>query len=808
MNTDVQCLRDYETACKGGTVSSEDFTRIMGKASASAQDYSKNIKEGAGSAQIYADKQKALQSSIQNTGTASKVAAVVVKALSIAGNMLARMAISFAISKVIEGVNYLSESAERAKKKLEEIQTELSDNNSTYQSNRETLVGLKDEYESLSEKAESLGGAQNLANDEYERYQEIMSQILGITPKLTTGWNDEGKAISNKNNLLQQSIDLLDEEYEKSLRKNTTKSKNGEVAKGVIAKVDEFNNNSDTRTRSGTTHTMYTDFAEELKNVDAKRKDLNDWKIANQIYKYLYPKGDGLKLDGSADWIESLKNEIIDNKDYDKLAKSFIDKNNPIYELFSDEVIDDMIENADAYFDEGQRILDDRETLYQDYKDQLNWNAQAVADDSGQNAYKQLSGESKPAITEYINNLDYGSIKTEDDFIAMANDVKLFTKTLASDDTFADYINDIYAPQGEDESIEYYSKRVNDAIANVQKYIKDKKLSISLDFGTEDNPKGIKESVDKLQKQYDQAINKFEGKANDLDLSQFFKDNSINDQEEIDYWNKVTEGATSASQAVKMYNKAKEGETNKTPVSFPQAWKSMGNDTKQKLLDAADAGELTGEKVEELADESKELKSAFESTGMSADKFAEHIREIEIDNIQGDINECEKALQKMRNGQSLSSDETAELISKNSSLAGAIKKTKDGYKIEEDALISVMNTSKQKYNVVVSNEILETNKVIDAINKRISAYKTELKAVRTAMTARQGQYDTITSGGTQEDTYGLSPDETSRALLGNTQASHDYSKSITLPKNIEKDKKKLKKYQKKLKELIDSLKSL
>lgn len=31
-NLDIQCLRNYEAACKNGTVTSEDFTRIMGKA--------------------------------------------------------------------------------------------------------------------------------------------------------------------------------------------------------------------------------------------------------------------------------------------------------------------------------------------------------------------------------------------------------------------------------------------------------------------------------------------------------------------------------------------------------------------------------------------------------------------------------------------------------------------------------------------------------------------------------------------------------------------------------------------------------
>lgn len=68
---------------------------------------------------------------------------------------------------------------------------------------------------------------------------------------------------------------------------------------------------------------------------------------------------------------------------------------------------------------------------------------------------------------------------------------------------------DIYTPQGDDESIEDYSKRVNNAIEEVQKYIKDNNLNVSLDFGTDEKPKGIKESIDKLEKSYDQAIDRF-----------------------------------------------------------------------------------------------------------------------------------------------------------------------------------------------------------------------------------------------------------------------------------------------------------
>ena len=255
-NLDIQCLRNYENACKNSTVSSTDFTRIMGKASTQAQEYSKNIKEGTGSAQIYADKQKALQHSIQNTGVASKVAAVGVKALSVAGNMLAGMTITFVFSKIIEGINYLATASKRAIEKTKELQQEISKISSDYQSERQTLEGLRKEYDALTSKIGENGAEASLSADEYERYRNITSEILGITPKLITGWDEEGRAISNKNGLLQQSIDLLDEEYQKSLRNNTTKSKNEEIAAGIIEQKKNFDNSGDTKTVSGTKYDL------------------------------------------------------------------------------------------------------------------------------------------------------------------------------------------------------------------------------------------------------------------------------------------------------------------------------------------------------------------------------------------------------------------------------------------------------------------------------------------------------------------------------------------------------------------------
>lgn len=532
MEIDRQELSLLEEKVKSGMTYEQAYSESIKKASAAAKEHAVSTKGVSGATDTFVAKQKKAQAELEATATSSKVAAVGVKALKLAFNMFSGLVISFAISKIIEGIQYLGESAERAKEKLEDIRTDLNDNQSSYESNRKTLEGLKDEYNSLTDKADKLGGVQNLTNEEYKRYTEIMSQILGITPKLITGWDNEGNAISNKNGLLQQSIDLLDEEYEKSVRNNTTKKKNEEVAKGVIAELNEFENSADTKTIGGTISPLMLDFTDALKKVDNKNDKLNDYDIVKQLYTYLYPNAKDLsELEkGTGNWIDRLKNIIYDKKDFEKLSKSFTDKNNPIYDLFSDDKdINHMIENANDYFKELNSIQDDRETYYQKFKDQLNWNSQAATDDSGKNAYKQLSDKSKSSITEYINNLDYASIKTEDDFLSMADNVKSFTKTLASDDTFADYIDDIFTPQGKDEGIEKYTKRVNDAITNAQKYIKDHNLSFSLDFGTEDNPKGIKESVDKLHDKYEDTINRFKSDASDSSSKEL---DSLNNDEQ------------------------------------------------------------------------------------------------------------------------------------------------------------------------------------------------------------------------------------------------------------------------------------
>lgn len=360
---------------------------------------------------------EALTAAQEESTVASKAATIGMKAFAMAGNMAAMWAITKGIELATKGIEYLTTASERAIEKTREVQQEISQISSDYQSERQTLEGLREEYDTLTSKIGKNGAKASLSADEYERYRDITSEILGITPKLITGWNEEGEAISNKNNLIQASIDLLDEEYEKALRNNTTKSKNEDIASGVIAELDEFNNSVDTTTMSGTMWNMREKFLQELEKLETEL-GMTEYEIVKKMWDYLDP--DKEFYEGSMK-LRYVDLRTLIEKDYDKLANSFTDENNPIYELFSDEVIDDMIRNADEYFAEGQRILEEREILYQGFKDQLSWNAQATQDKNGNNAYQQLSENGKAFINEYIEELDYASVKTEEDFVEMAS---------------------------------------------------------------------------------------------------------------------------------------------------------------------------------------------------------------------------------------------------------------------------------------------------------------------------------------------------------------------------------------------------
>lgn len=494
LETDVAELGNLENAIKSGMSYEDAYTQSIHNASDTAKAHAVETKGLAGSTDAFVTKQKKEITALKAEKTAMEQSATAAKALAIAKNALVSFGIGIAISLITKGIEYLATASERAIEKTKELQEEISKTSSDYQSNRKTLEGLREEYDALTNKIGINGAEASLTADEYERYKDITSQILSISPQLITGWDSEGRAISNKNGLLQQSIDLLDEEYQKSLRNNTTKAKNKELASGIIAGKKKFDEtaNKDTITQG---NALLNNLGKALQDQTTQTAN----KAVQMLYGYLYPNGTELAETGTyVTPIYAFEQIIRNHNDYDKLAESFIDKNNPIYELFSDEVIDQMIQNANEYFQEAERIKNEEEQYYQQFKDGLLNNAKATGD-----AYNSLSATTQSGIAQMINSFDYSDMTTEK-FSEMAIDLKDFVKKLSSDDILRSYFDDLFESATDEESIEAYSSRVKQGINDLSEYCKKHYPAINLDFGD------IESNINKLQEKYAATISRFQ----------------------------------------------------------------------------------------------------------------------------------------------------------------------------------------------------------------------------------------------------------------------------------------------------------
>lgn len=140
-----------------------------------------------------------------------------------------------------------------------------------------------------------------------------------------------------------------------------------------------------------------------------------------------------------------------------------------------------------------------------------------------------------------------------------------------------------------------------------------------------------------------------------------------------------------------------------------------------------------------------DLKSALEEIGRllmeaAKDKVPQMTDAIEdmfkvIANPKGDVTklsaeleELDDVLEKVQNSEVYSEEVITALINKYPDLADAVKEVTGGYSLEEDAVISLLNSKITASNEAVSYELEETKAVVEAIKERIKARLIEQRA--------------------------------------------------------------------------------
>lgn len=725
-------------------------------------------------------------------------------------------AINFAAETVISSLSDALQKAERLEESGKNIVNNFGSLQDSYSQDSSTLSALQSEYNTLSEGVDSFGRNVSLTNEEYARYKDIMLQVSSIMPEIAMRYDSQGNAVS----ALTGKMKDLNKEYQKTQRQKV---------RDLFNQKDDNGNNIYDVMNYAEIESESNPFLKEGKRIVSDYSDMFD----------SFQEGD---------YFGALKKSISNN-----FFNGFF--NGPtalpsylyhLYQIVSEyisEPIDEQIKELTKDIESGKYqgaelgkkqgelfdLQQQQKEKYDVWKTYANGYAQLYdPDNDGNSDFFGLEEEAQGFLTSFFANMSPDFIEENGltSKAAVTQFVSQWIDGLSDEDgniskAFHNLLD--FDIDTKDMTPEEIKQTIDSLIQNLLTAMKAAGMDIddsgiasfktSLGFKfVDENAAAYKDKLNYFNTKEEKDVTSWDEHGNivhsrekvyDHDRQQELSDWSQNSNVTAKELESLKNKGYNAKSSIDELNTAlTELRNNSQNELAPKAvWDSLDSDSKDTLLDTAYSCQLTGDKIKELAKNNKELKDSFKATGMSAEEFARSIREVNIDNLGNDIDDYENALKKIRNGESLSAEETANLISKNDSLAGSVKKTKDGYKIEESALLSVINASKEKYNVVVSNELLETEKVINSINKKIKAYKTELKSVQTAIEARQHESKSLIKSGKYEG----KEDDVSRAILGNSQAIDDYVTSQELSKKTKKEQKRLKKLRKYFQKLQRSL---
>ena len=125
----------------------------------------------------------------------SKAAELGMKALSMAGNMIAMWAIGEAISFAIKELDNFFNAADKAIEKGKNALSEIQSLNKEVKDTNESIEANKDKYAEYAKGVSAAGENVSLTAEQFKEYHDITNQIAEKFPSLINGFDSEGNAI-------------------------------------------------------------------------------------------------------------------------------------------------------------------------------------------------------------------------------------------------------------------------------------------------------------------------------------------------------------------------------------------------------------------------------------------------------------------------------------------------------------------------------------------------------------------------------------------------------------------------------------
>ncbi len=166
IDNDVTALNSFKVAVKNGQEPTSALAETMAKASQTAKDYASNVIDDDNAIKKYATSQAAASKAITETGNASKLAAVGVRALNFVLNTAIIALVSWGIEKAIEGISNWINRVEIQKQKVEELST-------AYDTSKQKVTDINTQLSETQKQVDALNAKPKLTFVEQKQLETL-----------------------------------------------------------------------------------------------------------------------------------------------------------------------------------------------------------------------------------------------------------------------------------------------------------------------------------------------------------------------------------------------------------------------------------------------------------------------------------------------------------------------------------------------------------------------------------------------------------------------------------------------------------
>ena len=531
--------------------------------------------------------------SVENLRRSSLAAELGIQALSTALNMAVTFLVSLAISKVAEKLYATATAAKTAKENSESLATSLSKMQSEYAENSSKIDELSKKYDELSSGVNDAGLNVSLTSSQYDEYKSVIKHLSEIMPELTTRFNEQGEAIGFVGGKLKDTKKKYQEYRQDQAINFLGEGKDGKTYDDI---VDNLNNQEEL----GVGQTLASVFSNLFNSKKGAIESMSNKEKIDKIDKIVdvYNKSANSK---------EAYDSILENGDISFLS-GLLDK--------SKGEIDDLKDDESKFKDLIKDLVNERKILSSSLESSANSTKLAmveVANSDDEYWSDKLGDTGRSYVSSVLSGISYDFLN-EEELNTKESQQSFVTNLINTIKNNKGNVNEAFASLFE---LNLDDMNIDDAREKIQQYcsIIAEVLKISLPqaqkllgygafFGTAENyDKVVAYATDGSYKS-----------AKDVKNSKGFDEKkilglmdkySINSDEEIDNFRELLEKSNTISELEsKLANK-----TTSSFKSFKEAWADLDTvsddsgmkDTKQDLLDLAEAGKLTEKTFKEVS---------------------------------------------------------------------------------------------------------------------------------------------------------------------------------------------------------------